>query len=304
MKILIIGGEGYIGSRLAWYLSDTTTHTVHIVDSNLFGHGYNFHVHHLMAQEAGCLDRRIIQTYDVIIYLAGHSSVLMCQNEPHAAFDNNVNQFLHVMKLMSPKQILIHASTSSLYSAKAASDPTDALSLGFVPITMYDLSMYTRELLAAYARDEGKQIASLRFGTVCGFSKNWRTDIMINKMINTAVDTGQINIFAPETERPILGLSDLCRLIRRMLQTRYLKKVSGIFNVSSFQSTVHDIGSAVAKQTGAKIISTQGTSHYTFSMSNKLTADIFDFEFVDTAESIAKEIMDHMPKIQNAGIRA
>jgi len=87
MKILIIGSEGYIGSRLFPYLKDK---------------GYS-----VMGMDKGYYsksdypnDYSAVQNYDsfdIIILLAGHSSPTLCENDKEGSFQNNVINFSNLL---------------------------------------------------------------------------------------------------------------------------------------------------------------------------------------------------------------
>ena len=84
-KILLIGGCGYIGSRLFQVLSDK--HDVDSVDAEWYGN----HINKLnVVKDFGTLTKDELTPYDVVILLAGHSSVKMCVDNAIPTLKNNV----------------------------------------------------------------------------------------------------------------------------------------------------------------------------------------------------------------------
>src|SRR6516225_1251297 len=108
--VLILGGQGYIGSGLATHLQ-ASGFVVHSVDLTLRGdHGpapnQRRAYQELTADE--------LEAYDSIVLLAGHSSVMSCNREPAASHANNVGGFVDLVhKLRAQK--LIYASSMSVY---------------------------------------------------------------------------------------------------------------------------------------------------------------------------------------------
>jgi nucleoside-diphosphate-sugar epimerase len=86
-KILLIGGSGYIGSFLKTNLSYPLTS----VDIEWFDKNDSLQV------DYNTLTESFLSEYDVIILLAAHSSVKMCQGNYINAFNNNVVNFLNLL---------------------------------------------------------------------------------------------------------------------------------------------------------------------------------------------------------------
>jgi len=89
------------------------------------------------------------------------------------------------------------------------------------------------------------QIYGLRFGTVNGFSRNFRNDVMINSMVFNALSNGKIFV----TNHSI---NDLFNAISVIIEAGTSKN-SGIYNLNSFNSTVGEIGEMVSKIIGVPI---------------------------------------------------
>jgi SAM-dependent methyltransferase len=140
--VLILGGEGYLGSSLADYLR-TNSVPVRSVDVGLPAapapakeSGQNFQT----------LTEADLAEFTSIVLLAGHSSVAACDNSPAAAFANNVSAFVDLVHKLRGQQ-LIFASTISVYvdSGGRLSREDDPLP---EPVSFYDFHKQTIERYA------------------------------------------------------------------------------------------------------------------------------------------------------------
>lgn len=278
--VLIIGGCGYIGSALSSFLN-ASGFVVRSIDLEWFG---NFLPTKNVAMDFRNLGRSFLNEHSAVILLAGHSSVQMCVDVRRSVFQNNVSNFIELLDKISPDQKLIYASSSSLYAGCFGS--ADENYSAYIPTNYYDLSKKEIDLYAALSNAE---YYGLRFGTVNGPSLNFRTDLMINKMYLNAKATGKISIYNKEVRRPILGIRDLCRGILAILTAN---RTPGIYNMASFNCSVGEIAERVGALTGAAIEDKGSSPTYDFHIDTTRFQKTFDFEFMDTVESIVSSIDD------------
>src|SRR3990167_5191001 len=109
-KVLILGSDGYIGSRLLPYLKQNG-YQVQGVDLCFYGQ-YNDNT---IIEDFDNLDSKFIQSFNSVILLAANSSVQSCQNNLKGTFDNNIRKFVNLIQKLGHKQQFIFASSSSLY---------------------------------------------------------------------------------------------------------------------------------------------------------------------------------------------
>ena len=289
-KILLIGGNGYIGSRLQEVLN------VDVIDTNWFGDG-DLH----WSGDYKDLTSKYYESYDTIILLAGHSSVKMSEGNLNSCFNNNVRNFIDLIEKLD-KQKLIYASSSSVYGSVGGKTVNEKY-YGFEPYNQYDISKHTADL---YAQKSDVEYYGLRFGTVNGYSPVLRTDVMINAMVNSALQNGEIKLFIKDTMRPILGLNDLCGAVETIID--HDKDERGLYNLASFNKTAEQIAYEVSdtinipvkeydadptQVTNTKI----QTKCYNFSISTKKFERTFKFKFNETVESITNSIFENFSNI-------
>ena len=285
-KVLIIGGNGYIGSRLIHDLHNT--YDVHSVDICWFGqidsHNEVRDYRHLSKQE--------LSQYNAIILLAGHSSVKMCDGPVLSSWVNNVNNFIGLVSKLDKSQTLIYASSGSVYGSSNTISNED-IPLQFKPINNYDLTKYSLDVQAERFIKDGYTIIGLRFGTVNGWSPHLREELMINSMTKKSLYDGSISINNKTITRPILGISDISVAVKSIVD----KPISGIYNIASFADTVENISGCVSKILDAKVQETINVSGaYDFVMDTTKFKRTYDFEFTATVESIVTEIVDKFEK--------
>ena len=138
MKILLIGGNGYIGSSLYTKLKDLSF-DVTSIDLCLFGVdlGYSIKMDYSEFDISG---------YSHIVLLAAHSSVSMCEISPSNAWVNNVDKLYNVCSKLRNEQFLIYASSGSVYGKSLGMSTEHSLNL--YPLNYYDLTKITGDIIA------------------------------------------------------------------------------------------------------------------------------------------------------------
>jgi len=320
-KVLILGGAGYIGSRLWNYLKEQGGYTLASWDLEWFGKPDSVYNHKYDIKD---LTRDYLEDVDVVVLLAGHSSVQMCNRNYHSAWANNVTNFMWLVSQLNSNQKLIYASSSSVYGEWPEQYATEAGGLG-EPVNPYDHTKQTIDTITktmykhniklgkpapSVTFTQCDDIWGLRFGTVNGYSENFRSDVMINAMWNSAKTRKEVKVYNGDTRRSILGIQDLCRAIHTIIQKGRNPKV---YNLASFHSTSLEIGKTVANIMGVPCVESElkvyggnekmTTKNYDFWVSTEQFTKDFDFEFTESIGSIVEDINFNMAENKLKGIR-
>lgn len=282
-KILVIGGNGYVGSRLRQVLAQD--YTVDSVDCCWYNHDENSRrtdYHNLTQDE--------LNTYDSVVLLAGHSSVASCVGAIQSPWLNNVTNFSDLANKLSWKNIpLIYASSASVYGNSAPGQLFAEHNTQFIPVNNYDITKYTLDLEAKVAIARGQMIMGLRFGTVNGWAPNLRADVMINAMYDAANMHGAITVTNKHIRRALLGIEDLCRGIAHCIE----RPQAGIYNMASFNATVDDIATAVARELAVPVEDRGVTANaYDFALDTTLFRETFGFTFTETPSTIVNSLKE------------
>lgn len=280
-EILLIGGCGYIGSSLFDELSKT--HNVISVDAEWFGRTVNSN----FKCDYEYLEYDYIKKYDTVILTAAHSSVPMCNNDHKGAFNNNVVKFINFIQKLQPNQKFIHASSSCVYIKSDLNGaveterlkPNDMLSFSKTTIDHYLEAFNPCEWYA------------LRFGSVNGYSRNFRTDLMINAMTKNALIDNKLNISNGDNYRPILGMKDLVRAVKAIVESEEDKR--GVYNVASFNVNIREVGNAIAKIIGCEVAEQEGGKSYDFCINTNKFKEAYAFEFKESLETIVQSIAEN-----------
>ena len=288
-KILIIGGCGYIGSRLYQYLK-LNNYKVDTLDLEWFGNCVNPQNY---KKNYSDVPKKFFEKYKVIILLAGQSSIKMCESDHVFAFENNVYNFVKLLEKLTTQKF-IYASSSSIYGKTNRVNVTENYNQ-YLPTNYYDLA---KKEIDYYAQLSNINYYGLRLGTVCGHSPNLRNDVMINKMVETARIGKTINIYNSQVFRPILGIEDFCRAIESVI---IKDKPKGIYNLASFNASVKQVAEQVSGILKGTRIKNMGTisGFYNFSVSTKKFERAFNFKFNDSIESIVDSLLNEKPVMKS-----
>lgn len=306
-KILIIGGLGYCGTALIDYIKKTNNLlNITVIDTENYNNNVskNTSVNYINGKYQN-LPENFFKQFSDIILLAGQGSVSNSKNVLNV-IDNNIKNFAWLTSILTKDQKLIYASSSSVYG-KTDNKEVSENTLGFEPYNYYDWSKQNIDQLCELNRDN-LHFYGLRFGTVNGFSRNLRNDVMINSMCFNAKNNGKIFVSKNDVNRPILGINDLCKAIMTIIYKGTFEK-SGVYNLNSFNSGLKVIADNVSKickvdledyaESNQIINFKLQTKSYDFKINSTKFIKTFDFTFEDTLESITNNLLNEWNEIEN-----
>lgn len=301
MKILIIGGAGYIGSALIPALLERG-YEVDVIDLFWFGNFLPPSVRVIKKDVFAC-DKSDFEGYEQIVLLAGLSNDPMAEFSPAMNFTFNgalPSYVAYIAKLAGVRRV-VYASSCSVYGYTV-----NELYDENAPVTCnypYGISKLQGERGVLQMQDRDFSVIALRKGTVCGYSPRMRFDLIINTMYKCAVVDGKIIVNNASLWRPILDIRDAISAYLRAIQADY--SVSGIFNVASDNCTVGHVAdrvkdamqNALGRQIAVDIRHVQDLRNYKVAIGRAKT--VLGFEPAHRVEDIVRDLHDHRDQYPN-----
>ena len=228
------------------------------------------------------MSEEFLNAYDVIVLTAGNSSVPLCK-DVFDTIDNNVTKFINFVSKLN-NQKFIYASSSCVYVTSDDSEKVETDELR--PLDGLTLSKTTIDHFMGLTDVE---YYGLRFGSVNGWAPNMRLDLMLNSMTLSAKQNSEVNVFNGHAHRPILSINDLYRSVETIIESNEDNR--GIYNIASFNTNILNVGSRIAEYMGVKLNDNGKNFTYDFKISSDKFKSKFDFEFIDTVETIVESIL-------------
>lgn len=301
MKILIAGGAGYIGSALIPELLERG-YEVTVVDLLWFGNNLPKKVN-VIKKDVFDLTEKDIQGYDQVIFLAGLSNDPMAEFSPKLNFISNAASpayLAYLAKRCNTKRF-IYAGSCSVYGYTV--DELYDENSPAVSNYPYGISKLQGEKAAMQLVEDNFSVICFRQGTVCGYSPRMRLDLIVNTMLKTALEKGEITVNNPSIWRPILSIEDAVSAYIRAIESSL--KISGIFNISSGNYTVGEVGDyvklAVEKYLDKKIkLTIKNIQDYrNYKVTIEKAIKILSFKPRHDVDSILKNLIDNVKKFED-----
>lgn len=243
-RVLITGGLGYIGSRLAQLLLESG-YKVRIIDTNYFGSTHlakEISIGSIEYIEADIRDKNVVDKslsdVDAVIHLAAISDDPCVELNEKISEQINFDASLYLLK--KSKQVgvqrFINASSSTVYGVKKEKRVHEGLILA--PISIYGKLKAKYEPYVEELNDKNFTTVSLRPGTVCGLSPRQRFDLLVNVLTINALINKKIMINGGEQYRTNITNNDMVNIYKLMLEVPDRKIAGEIFNVSFENYTV------------------------------------------------------------------
>jgi nucleoside-diphosphate-sugar epimerase len=301
MKVLIVGGAGYLGSVLIPRLLDRG-YKVDVVDLFWFGNHLPRQVG-VLNQDLFQLTVEDLQAYDQVVFLAGLSNDPMAEYSPSKNFIFNAAApaYLAYMAKLAKVKRYIYASSCSVYGYTENELYDETKSVGST--YPYGISKLQGEQAASQLADDNFSVISLRKGTISGYSPRMRLDLIINTMFKTALRDNTITVNNPSIWRPILSIEDAATAYIRAIEANY--KISGVFNIASANYTVGEIGDLVktaieehlGKRVNLCIKHIQDFRNYKVSIEK--AKNVLSFHPAGDVKSIVISLIDNQDKFQD-----
>jgi nucleoside-diphosphate-sugar epimerase len=236
MKILITGSQGYIGTFLTQFLSNSGievsgTDVGYYKDCNLVPVDDLAKTKNIDIRNVSIGD---VLGFNAIVHLAALSNDPVGELDEKLTFDINYKATINLAKLAKKAGVkrFIFVSTQSIYGISNTVEELDEYSSTKNPQTAYAKTKWLAEQELKTLEDSEFEIVYIRPSTVFGWSPRLRTDIVFNNLLLSGLKYGKIEVHSDGTPwRPIIHINDLSRFILNVLEAPKDKIAGKAFNV-------------------------------------------------------------------------
>lgn len=181
---------------------------------------------------------------DAAVHLAGLSNDPMSEMAPEITRD--VNYIGTAGMIVAGARNLVISSCSVYGAAEEATEETPVR-----PQTVYaECKAMVDDWMRNFATTIGAPSwASLRLGTVYGYSPGHRLDLVVNKMAYDALNSARVTATG-NAARPLVHVEDVASAVLFMLE----RKDTGIYNVVGENTRMYTLGAAVADFAGVELV--------------------------------------------------
>ena len=219
MKVLIVGGAGYVGGGIVDLLSKENEVTVY--DSLIYENSYRKNVDFIFGDIRDYKKiNNILDKYDAVIWLAALVGDGACAINPALTHEINSETVKNLAKNFKGK--IVFLSTCSVYGAQEGIlDESSEVN----PLSEYASSKLIAE---KYLADSDSII--FRLGTLFGIGDKFsriRLDLVVNILTTKAYIDKKMSVFGGEQWRPLLHVKDVANAIAHTLDAQ----TNGVFNL-------------------------------------------------------------------------
>ena len=235
-NILITGGAGYIGSKLATKLLELNF-KVTVIDVLKFSKNslnhlfYNNNFKFIKGDIRNKkLMKNLIKKNEFIIPLAALVGAPLCEKNKKEAISVNLNSIKFLIKNVTKKNKVIYLTTNSGYGIGKKGKFCDEKT-PLNPISLYGRTKVDAEKTVS----EFKNSICFRLATVFGYSYRMRTDLLVNNFVYNSIKKKKLILFEPHFRRNFIHVNDVIDCI-----------IYSINNFNHLKSNVYNLGLSTA----------------------------------------------------------
>ena len=236
--VLLVGGAGYVGSMLARGLLNKG-YTVRILDRFYYGDRGIRDIEDRLEIIQGDIrktDSSVMEGINAVINVGGLSNDPTAEYNPRANYEMNVVATKNLAEISKKGGVkrFIFASSCSIYDLGfGGEDIVQDEKARVSPKAVYSKSKYDAERILLEMADDDFCPVILRKGTIFGFSRRMRYDLVVNTFVKDALTKQRITIFrGGEMWRPLIDISDVVKAYLICLEAPEDKVKSQVFNIS------------------------------------------------------------------------
>lgn len=248
-KILIIGGCGYLGTKLTDLLL-SYNYDIVCYDAQWFGKNLKNKKIKFIKDDIKNFKNYSFTNIKTAIHLANIANDVSVEIDPSYSWKVNVLY----SKIIAEKLIndgvkkLIYLSSGSVYGVKKEKKVTEDLSLN--PISTYnETKMIAERVFLSYK--EKIKVLCIRPATICGLSRRLRLDLSVNQLTYHAYKKKLITVHGGQQIRPNIHINDISRAILFFIKKK--KTQHQIYNIGFENLKILDIAKKIQSKIKCKI---------------------------------------------------
>lgn len=245
MKILIVGGSGYIGGYLTDLLLEKG-YNITIYDNLLYENRYLKNVNFIFGDVTDYIkiNKHLKKDYQIVIWLAAMVGDGACSKNPEVTINVNYNSIKNLLNNFSKK--IIFMSTCSVYgqSNKILNELSKKN-----PLSLYASSKIDAEKLLNKSKNKS---CIFRLGTLYGIGdqiSRIRLDLVVNILTMKAALNKPLEVFGGDQWRPLLHVKDVSNAILFAIENN----ITGTFNISDKNYKIKDLAFQISNHFKKKI---------------------------------------------------
>jgi nucleoside-diphosphate-sugar epimerase len=255
MKVLVVGGAGYVGSPLVYRLW-RAGHTVTVLDVLLFGgeslvplagqERFNLVVGDLRSE--ALLDE-VMPGHDAVVLLGAIVGEPASNRDPELTVSTNLHGSVAVLEAAQRHRVprFVFTSTCSNYGISGADGPINETA-PLMPISPYSETKVAAEESITAAAGPTFHPTVLRLSTAFGISPRMRFDLLVSDFTASAVLDGKIVIYGEQFWRPFVHVQDIGKGIDLVLNAEPALVSGEVFNLGANENNIQKIGLGEAVQ--------------------------------------------------------
>ncbi len=235
MKILIVGGAGYVGGAVTDLLKENADNEIIVYDILLYESLYQKNINFINGDIRNySLLKKYLDWADVVVWMAALVGDGACSINPLITKEINCDTVRYLSQNFDGK--IVFFSTCSVYGAQDnvlnENSPTDPL------------SVYASTKLEAEKILESKNALIFRLGTLFGVGDSYsriRMDLVVNVLTAKAINDKKLTVFGGRQFRPLLHVKDAARVIEESVRSNR----KGIYNLHLENTKIIDLAEKI-----------------------------------------------------------
>ena len=249
-KILITGGAGYIGSKLATellkYNYKVTVIDILKISSRSLNHLFNNENFNFVKGDVRNkkLMKNLIEKNEFIVPLAALVGAPLCEKNKREAISVNLESIKYLMKTITKRNKIIYLTTNSGYGVGEKNKYCDEKS-PLKPISLYGRTKVQAERIIMQSHNS----IGFRLATVFGYSYRMRTDLLVNNFVFKAIRDQKLLIYEPHFRRNYIHINDVVAGILYSIKN-FNRLKANVYNLglSSANLTKYNLAKKIKKK--------------------------------------------------------